>query len=114
MPQFTVTLPVGVTDVGPVNLEDGVDHLHVALSNWPQATRTVAIGTEISYDGGATWWYAGGLNPTGGNRDVGRDDTRDVSMDLDIPSAIGQPRKIRATLTVVGGPVTTTVKLETT
>lgn len=114
MPQFTVTLPVGVTDVGPVNLEDGVNHLRIALSNWPQGNRIVSIDTEISYDGGATWTYSGGMNPTGGNREIGRDDTRDVSTELDIPPAIGQPRKIRATLTVVGGPVTTTVKLETT
>lgn len=103
----TRTLPPTVVAVGKTALTLSIDR-----TNWTDPAVTASMSADLSVDGGVTWlngWVAftamGGPNqaptPMNPNPNISY-----VNTDLGDPNA---NRKIRASVTIAGGPLTTTV-----
>jgi hypothetical protein len=114
---FPVSMNPGTSSFGPVTIADDLNTLKVALANWTgvQASRTLAFDIWISFDGGATWNYQVGMNPTPGGRVA---DPRFPATGTDCsvivgPMALGTNRQLRADLTVVGGKIDTLLTITT-
>lgn len=107
-----VSIPVGARTFGPVAIPDGLTGINIRFSNWPQATRTLAVLFEVSVNGGPFQQFFG-MNPFPGGRPVGRDGTTDSTAFVG-PLPEGISRRCQATTTVVGGTVTTTITITST
>lgn len=112
MATFPVNQPVGVRVYGPATFADNISEVDVRVTNWPQASRTLKIDVEVSFDGGASWEYAGGMNATPGARPVGRDGTTDASFVIG-PMPLAPARQARITATVAGGTVSASMTIKT-
>lgn len=110
----------GSQSFGPVAVPSGLNTLVVRLARcttatptfWPNAATVVTIGLEISLDGGTTWQGAGGFSGPGGiqTRRQGGEYTEVV---LTCPLATGNARQLRASASVVGGPLVSQLTVET-
>lgn len=110
----------GSQSFGPVTVTDGLNALVVRLARcttatptfWPNAVTSVDAQLELSMDGGATWESAGGLGSVGGINTLrgGGESTETV---LRCPLRSGNARRLRATVTVVNGPLVSQLTVET-
>jgi hypothetical protein len=107
-----VSIAVGTRTFGPVNIPDGLTGINIRFTNWPQATRTVAVLFEVSVDGGPFQQFFN-MNPFPGGRSIGRDGTADSAAFVG-PLPTGVNRQARAITTVVGGTVVTTITITST
>lgn len=118
----TRVLPLGsypdqTRALGPVALPTGASSISLSLlrctpSNltiWPNASTTVALNADLSLDGGTTWqpWFTftsqgGQVTPEGGSTVAPT-----TYFTTSIPAPANANRKVRATLTITGGPLKT-------
>lgn len=98
---------------GPVDVPERFSQIEFRFGNWPQANRTLGVVFEISADGGTTWANFGGMNPTPGNRSVGRDGTTDAVVRFEIPDEM-ENVSLRAIATAAGGQVSSLVTITAT
>ena len=116
-----ISVPVGTQQLAAVNVTDGVNTVTASLARdtsgtptlWTSASTTVQLDVEISFDGGSTWKYAFGCGSKGGILlDRGGGQSTATTVTYVIPAAAG--RKMRATFTVAGSTLTSTLTVTVT
>lgn len=109
----------GSRGFGPVPLPDGVTRLTARVARctaatptvWPDASSTLSIELEASFDGGQTWVSGGAFSAMGGIH-VRHDGTQaaESSATWEYPQASG--RMLRGQVVVTGANARTTVIVE--
>jgi hypothetical protein len=115
-----VTLPNGTRVFGPATAADGDSAVLLSLdrtlpgglnSLTPAATLELLI--EQSNDGGATWFELVDATMTGGIHGAAKGGGNAVTDTAGSSFAPGTGRRVRATVTVAGGPITVAGTLTT-
>jgi hypothetical protein len=97
---------------GPVNVPDNLTKVVVRIPTWPQADRFLQAEIDVSYDGGANWQDLVTQNPwPGGTTTVGKDGTTDSSVSVNMQP--GTNRQLRASVSAIGGQVSTLITITT-
>lgn len=116
-----VNLPVGVHELGPAPLPDGLSSFNFTLDRcttanptvWPNASTKIHADFLISIDGGKSWLACGSFNAVGGisMKEKGVEDT--VSRGWVSPIPPGTSRQIKATVIIAGGSLVSELKITT-
>lgn len=108
IPSGTTPIPATSVPASVVSAVVSINRCTTATpTNWPNATTTLDIALEVSYDGGVTWVGGGGVTGMSGGIAHQRDKvTEQPTSDLllQYPS---HPTHIRGSLTVANGPLVT-------
>ena len=100
----TVSMPVGVTVLGPATVTSAwvAAGLLIDKSTWTDPADTMSLQVDFSTDSGATWVQKGGFvdEPGGGPQ---------CWVYFQFATQPNNQRRVRATITVAGHPITATV-----
>lgn len=119
----TTVLPQGTYQpqtrlLGPVTVPQGATELTFTFdrTNWTDPAVTLAITIDLSLDGGATWNNPpeqaaplpfGFTSEGGGGLDKHGNPRTETTGTTSIPQPTNTQRRLRATVTIAGGPLTT-------
>lgn len=112
----TVVMPLktyqaGTANLGPATIPLGVTYFRLALSRafWTDPAVTISAQIWISWDGGDTWQFFGGWTDNGGDHygDGGVLMTESYLAVAPIPEPENTQRRIKAMVTIAGGPLRT-------
>ena len=100
------------THVGTFNIGDTVTGWWFEIARcttadptiWPNASTTISVQMELSRDNGQTWEGAGWFNAEGGIL-VQRDGSDTPAVRFSSTLRPGTQRRLRATITIAGGPL---------
>jgi hypothetical protein len=115
IPVFSGTLQPGTRTLPPTSIPvgDSVLTLSIDRANWTAPAVTASMSADLSFDGGVTWlngWVA--FTAIGGPNQAPTPINPNPNMSF-VTTDLGDPnnanRKIRASVTTAGGPLTTTV-----
>lgn len=92
----------------------GADHVQIDFDGSTMLDPAVFVDTKIEFaPDGATWRQIGGANFRAGSKDRAGNPRPVYPDGAGIPTDDGGDRRLRGTLTVTGGPLTTTLRIST-
>lgn len=111
------TYPAGTRTLGPVAVPNGTTAFVLSLdrTNWTNVNVKVALTFDLSLDGGTTWNphpdadpFPVGLTAEGGTaRDKNGNVVNTTTLSAPVPDVTNTNRRVRATLVITGGSLTT-------
>lgn len=118
------TYQVGTRNLGPFNVPNGATNVTLTFdrSQWTDPAVKLTARFELSLDNGATWspnpagqptwpWGSFPVTITSEGGVIGVPSTQ---QSIALPDPTNTQRKVRAVVTVAGGPLTTTITVDVT
>ncbi len=111
----SINLATGTRTIGPVDIADGINTIEFRIARcttatptfWPNASTTLTLAIEVSYDGGASWNFESSVNGIHGGIEPGLHGVTERADDFLILTGLPQTsgRKLRGQLQIANGPL---------
>jgi hypothetical protein len=125
MPTVTIlpaaTYPPGTRSFGPATVPQNLSHYLLTFdkTSWTDPSITMEVTLDLSLDGGVTWNtpatdvvpFPVGFTAEGGGTDKFGNPYTEVTRDGGIPQPGTTDRRVRGSMTIAGGSITTSATL---